>query len=259
VEQVKVGILAGGIGSRLSEETILKPKPMVEIGGRPILWHIMMHYSHYGFDEFAIALGYKGEFIKKYMADLWLYNRDFMVDLSSGSVHLQPGQEQHWKVHLVDTGQSTMTGGRIKRLRPYLGDGTFMLTWGDGVSTVDLHELLAFHRSHGKLATVTAVRPPARFGCLELEADQVVSFTEKPQTGEGWINGAFFVLEPGVFNYIDNDLTPFEREPMERLAQEGQLMAYRHWGFWQCMDTIRDKVRLDELWETGAAPWKLWD
>lgn len=256
---MKVGILAGGMGSRLSEETAVRPKPMVEIGGRPILWHIMMHYSHYGFQEFAIALGYKGEYIKKYMMDFWFLNRDLTVDFSSGAVDAHSGHKQPWKVDLVDTGQRSMTGGRIKRLRPYLGDSTFMLTWGDGVSTVDLHALLAFHRSHGKLATVTAVRPPARFGCLELESDKVVSFTEKPQTGEGWINGAFFVLEPGIFDYIDDDLTPFEHQPLERLASEGQLMAYRHYGFWQCMDTIRDKARLDELWESGEAPWKLWE
>lgn len=256
---MKVGILAGGIGSRLSEETVVRPKPMVEIGGRPILWHIMMHYSHFGFHEFAIALGYKGEYIKKYMMDFWFLNRDLSVDFSSGAVDAHAGNKQPWKVDLVDTGQRSMTGGRIKRLRPYLGEDTFMLTWGDGVSTVDLHALLAFHRSHGKLATVTAVRPPARFGRLDLEQDKVVSFTEKPQTGEGWINGAFFVLEPGVFDYIEDDMTPFEREPLERLASDGQLMAYRHFGFWQCMDTIRDKARLDELWESGEAPWKMWN
>ncbi len=256
---MKVGILAGGVGSRLAEETAVRPKPMVEIGGRPILWHIMMHYSHYGFNEFAIALGYKGEYIKKYMMDFWFLNRDLTVDFASGAVDAHAaGLQQSWKVDLVDTGQRSMTGGRIKRLRPYLGESTFMLTWGDGVSTVDLHALLAFHRAHGKLATVTAVRPPARFGRLDLEDDKVASFTEKPQTGEGWINGAFFVLEPGVFDYIDDDLTPFEREPLERLAADGQLMAYRHYGFWQCMDTVRDKARLDELWESGEAPWKIW-
>jgi glucose-1-phosphate cytidylyltransferase len=255
---MKVGILAGGVGSRLSEETIVKPKPMVEVGGRPILWHIMMHYSHYGFNEFAIALGYKGEYIKKYMSDFCSLNSDLTIDLAAGSVKAHAGHAYDWKIHLVDTGQNTQTGGRIKRLQPYLGGETFMLTWGDGVSTVDLRRLLAFHRAHGKLATVTAVRPPARFGRLEIEADRVVSFEEKPQMSEGWINGAFFVLEPGIFDYIDGDMTHFEREPLERLAQDGQLMAYRHDGFWQCMDTLRDKVRLEELWESGTAPWKIW-
>jgi glucose-1-phosphate cytidylyltransferase len=255
---MKVGILAGGLGSRLSEETIVKPKPMVEIGGRPILWHIMMYYSHFGFNEFVIALGYKGEYIKRYMSDFCALNSDLTIDLASGSVRAHAAHEQAWKIDLIDTGQNTQTGGRIKRLRHQLGDGTFMLTWGDGVSTVDLRELLAFHRGHGKLATVTAVRPPARFGRLEMEGNLVVSFKEKPQMSEGWINGAFFVLEPGIFDYIDNDLTHFEREPLERLAEDGQLMAFRHSGFWQCMDTVRDKVRLEELWESGDAPWKVW-
>jgi glucose-1-phosphate cytidylyltransferase len=255
---VKVGILAGGVGSRLSEETALIPKPLVEIGGRPVLWHIMMHYGHYGFREFAIALGYKGALIKKYLVDYASLNNDLTVHLGDGSLDLHRAPEQDWVVHLVDTGQKTATGGRIKRLAPYLGDDTFMLTWGDGVSTVDLVELLAFHRSHGRLATVTAVRPPARFGRLELDGDVVREFSEKPQLGEGWINGAFFVLEPGVFDYVDDDHMQWEREPMERLARDGQLMAYRHSGFWQCMDTLRDKVRLERLWESGQAPWKIW-
>jgi glucose-1-phosphate cytidylyltransferase len=255
---MKVGILAGGVGSRLSEETSLVPKPLVEIGGRPILWHIMMHYAHHGFREFAIALGYKGALLKRYIVDYASLNNDLTVDLGSGRLDLHRTPEQDWLVHLVDTGQKTATGGRIKRLAPHLGDGTFMLTWGDGVSTVDLQDLLAFHRSHGKLATVTAVRPPARFGRLELDGDVVREFSEKPQLGEGWINGAFFVLEPGVFDYIDDDRTQWEREPMERLAKDGQLMAYRHTGFWQCMDTLRDKARLERLWESGEAPWKLW-
>jgi glucose-1-phosphate cytidylyltransferase len=255
---MKVGILAGGVGSRLSEETVLKPKPMVEIGGRPILWHIMMYYSHFGFDEFVIALGYKGEYIKKYMVDYCSLASDLTIDLAQGVVRPHSNHRHNWHIDLVDTGQQTQTGGRIKRLKTYLGSGTFMLTWGDGVSTVDLRELLAFHHAHGRLATVTAVRPPARFGRLEIEADRVVSFEEKLQMSEGWINGAFFVLEPGVFDLIDNDLTQFEREPLETLAREGQLMAYRHSGFWQCMDTLRDKVRLEELWATDNAPWKVW-
>lgn len=256
---MKVAILAGGVGSRLSEETVLKPKPMVEIGGRPILWHIMMHYSWYGFKHFIIALGYKGEYIKKYMVDYCALNSDITVKLGTGEVITESRHEQDWLVELVDTGMNTNTGGRIKRLAPRIGKETFMLTWGDGVSTVNLQELLAFHRRHGRLATVTAVRPPARFGRLELDGDQVVSFEEKPQMREGWINGAFFVLEPGVFDYIEGDHTQFEKEPLENLARDGQLMAFRHEGFWQCMDTLRDKVRLEKLWESGEAPWKIWE
>ncbi len=256
---MKVGILAGGMGSRLSEETVVKPKPMVEIGGRPILWHIMMHYSCYGYKNFVIALGYKGEYIKKYMVDYCSLNSNLVVNLKTGDVETEGGSPQDWVVELIDTGMRTNTGGRIKRLAPYLGNETFMLTWGDGVSNVDLDALLRFHRSHGKLATVTAVRPPARFGRLELDDSQVVSFQEKPQMSEGWINGAFFVLEPGIFDYIEGDHTQFERQPLENLARDGQLMAYKHEGFWQCMDTLRDKVRLEKLWESGNAPWKIWD
>lgn len=255
---MKVGILAGGVGTRLVEETEVKPKPMVEIGGQPILWHIMRHYSHYGFNHFVIALGYKGEVIKKYMVDYCPLNSDLTVELRTGKVKICGGTKPDWKVELIDTGIATLTGGRIKRLQPYLGNGTFMLTWGDGVSDVDLHDLLAFHRSHGKLATLTAVRPPARFGHLVLDGSQVAQFTEKPQTSEGWINGAFFVLEPGIFDYIDGDDTQWEREPLERLAADGQLMAYCHTSFWQCMDTLRDKRLLESLWQTGNAPWKLW-
>jgi glucose-1-phosphate cytidylyltransferase len=255
---MKVGILAGGVGSRLSEETVLKPKPMVEIGGRPILWHIMMHYSHFGHKDFVIALGYKGEYIKRYMVDYCSLNSDLVVDLKRRTYRANGSHEQDWRVELIDTGLHTNTGGRIKRLASYLGNSTFLLTWGDGVSTVDLDALLAFHRRHGRLATVTAVRPPARFGRLEIEGDQVVSFEEKPQMSEGWINGAFFCLEPGIFDYIAGDETQFEKEPLERIARDGQLMAYRHAGFWQCMDTLRDKVRLETLWESGQAPWKLW-
>jgi glucose-1-phosphate cytidylyltransferase len=255
---MKVGILAGGVGSRLSEETVVKPKPMVEIGGRPILWHIMMHYSHFGHKDFVIALGYKGEYIKRYMVDYCSLNSDLVVDLKKGKYRANGAHEQDWRVELIDTGQKTNTGGRIKRLAPYLGNSTFFLTWGDGVSTVDLDALLAFHKRHGRLATVTAVRPPARFGRLEIEGEQVVSFEEKPQMSEGWINGAFFCLEPGVFDYIAGDETQFEKEPLERIARDGQLMAYKHDGFWQCMDTLRDKVRLEALWDSGQAPWKLW-
>lgn len=256
---MKVAILAGGVGSRISEETVDKPKPMVEIGGRPILWHIMKIYATQGFCDFAIALGYKGEHIKRYMVDYSSLNSNLKVRLGDGRVEVHDGEQpEDWTVELIDTGQSTATGGRIKRLAPYLGDETFMLTWGDGVARIDLHRLLEFHRSHGRLATVTAVRPPARFGLIEMDGDRVVSFTEKPQIGEGWINGAFFVLEPGVFEYVDGDDTQWEREPMERLAAEGQLMAFRHDGFWQCMDTLRDKKLLEGLWDRGQAPWKIW-
>jgi glucose-1-phosphate cytidylyltransferase len=257
---MKVAILAGGVGSRLSEETITKPKPMVEVGGRPILWHIMKHYAHYGHRDFVIALGYKGEDIKRYFVDYSSLHSDLTVSFRDGSVRRDANGDgmEDWTVKLVDTGIDTQTGGRIKRLAPHLGDGTFMLTWGDGVSTVDLDTLLDFHRSHGKLATLTAVRPPARFGHLELDGDQIVEFSEKPQLGEGWINGAYFVLEPGIFDFIDGDLVHFEREPLERLARDGQLMAYRHHDFWQCMDTLREKVLLDQLWDSGRAPWKVW-
>lgn len=256
---MKVGILAGGYGSRLAEETEIKPKPMVEIGGHPILWHIMMLYSQYGYNEFAIALGYKGEVIKKYMVDYHSLSSNMTVDLKDGKVETHGAQTPDWKVDLIDTGPGTMTGGRIKRLIPYMGNETFMLTWGDGVSTVDLDKLLAFHRSHGKLATLTAVRPPARYGHLEFDGDKILQFTEKPQTAEGWINGAFFVLEPEIYDYIDGDDTQFEHEPLERLAAEGQLMAYRHDGFWQCMDTLREKHILENYWASGNAPWKTWE
>ena len=255
---MKVAILAGGVGSRLAEETEIKPKPMVEIGGRPILWHIMKHYYHYGYKDFVIALGYKGEFIKKYMVDYCSLNGDLRVELKSGKVQSQGTHVPDWRVDLVDTGVSTLTGGRIKRLAPFIGNETFMLTWGDGVSDVDLKKLLAFHRSHGKLATLTAVRPPARFGHLVFDGDRIEQFSEKPQTGEGWINGAFFVLEPQVFDYIDGDETQWEREPLEQLSRDGQLMAYRHTSFWQCMDTLRDVRYLRGLWEAGDPPWVTW-
>ena len=256
---MKVAILAGGVGSRLSEETVLKPKPMVEIGGLPIIWHIMEIYAAYGHNEFTIALGYKGEYIKKYMVDYCSLSSNLTVKVGEGQVQSDDGgSTRDWTVNLIDTGQETGTGGRIKRLEPYMGDETFMLTWADGVSNVDLDKLLAFHKSHGKLCTVTAVRPPARFGRLEMEGDNVVDFTEKPQLGEGWINGAFFICEPGVFEYVDGDETMWERAPMKGLARDGQLMAYRHGDFWQCMDTLRDKVVLENLWSGGDAPWKVW-
>ncbi len=255
---MKVAILAGGLGTRLAEETEVKPKPMVEIGGKPILWHVMQHYSHYGFNEFAIALGYKGEYIKRWMRDYCDLQNNITVKTGTGDIVVHDRNHTDWTVDLIDTGQDTYTGGRIKRLAPYLGGGTFMLTWGDGVSDVNLHKLLEFHRAHGKLATLTAVRPPARFGHLQFDGDQVCDFTEKPQTAEGWINGAFFVLEPQVFDYIDGDHIQWEVEPLERLAAEGQLMAYRHTSFWQCMDTVRDKKLLQKLWQEGNPPWKTW-
>ncbi|MDN3512452.1 MAG: glucose-1-phosphate cytidylyltransferase [Candidatus Jettenia sp.] len=256
---MKVAILAGGVGTRLVEETEIKPKPMVEIGGRPILWHIMMHYSWYGFNHFVIALGYKGEVIKKYIVDYCSLNSNLTVNLKDGNVRIHNNVKTEWIVDLVDTGVATLTGGRIKRLAPYLENETFMLTWGDGVSDVNLHELLQFHRSHGKYATLTAVRPAARFGHLSLQGNEVVEFSEKPQTSEGWINGAFFVLEPEIFNYIDGDNSQWERKPMETLAKDGQLIAYRHTSFWQCMDTLRDKRLLESLWQGGNAPWKIWE
>jgi glucose-1-phosphate cytidylyltransferase len=257
--EMKVAILAGGVGSRLSEETVSRPKPMVEIGGRPILWHIMRHYHHYGFKDFVIALGYKGEQIKKYFVDYCELNGSLTVDMSQRKVtNLERGEPIDWKVELVDTGVKTNTGGRIKRLKDFVGNETFLLTWGDGVSNIDLRKLVDFHKSHGKLATLTAVHPVARFGQLELSGDSVSEFSEKPQTKQGWINGAFFVLEPKVFDYIEGDETQWDYDPMQRLAKDGQLMAYKHEDFWQCMDTLREKKVLEDLWESGKAPWKLW-
>jgi glucose-1-phosphate cytidylyltransferase len=256
---MKVAILAGGVGTRIQEETEAKPKPMVEIGGKPILWHIMKIYAHQGFSDFVVALGYKGDYVKRYMVDYASLTGNLTIGLREGRVQVHGDADRDdWNVALVDTGQTTNKGGRIKRLAPYLGDGTFMLTWGDGVSDIDLRRLLEFHRAHGKLATLTAVHPPARFGHIELDGDVVSEFSEKPQAREGWINGAFFVLEPQVLDYIDGDETEWEKEPLERLAADGQLMAYRHEGFWQCMDTLRDRKLLEQLWDTGDAPWKLW-
>ncbi len=256
---MKVGILAGGFGTRLSEETEIRPKPLVEIGGKPILWHIMKIYSHYGYKNFVIALGYKGELIKKYFMEYSLLQGDLKVDMKSGEVkRYHKDDSLDWSVELIDTGEKSQTGGRIKRLAHYMGNETCMLTWGDGVADINLNDLLAFHRSHGKLATLTTVRPSARYGHLEFNGDQVKEFSEKPQTGEGWINGAYFVFEPGVFDYIDGDLTQFEKEPLENLAKDGQLMAYRHTSFWQCMDTLREKYILQKYWDSGEAPWKKW-
>ena len=256
---MKAVILAGGLGTRLAEETSLRPKPMVEIGGRPILWHIMSTYAHHDVNEFVLALGYMGEFVKEYFLNFYAKNNDITVELSSGKTTVHEGVLPSWTVHMADTGLSTQTGGRVKRLERWLqNDQTFMLTYGDGVSDVDIGALLAFHRAHGKLATMTAVRPPSRFGEVDLSGDAITHFNEKPQTGEGWINGGYFVLEREVLEYIDGDETYWERDPLERLASEGQLMAYRHPGFWQPMDTLREKRLLEELWQSGNAPWKVW-
>jgi glucose-1-phosphate cytidylyltransferase len=255
---MKVAILAGGFGSRLAEETEVKPKPMVEIGGRPILWHIMKHYAHYGLKEFFIALGYKGEMVKRYFLDYHTLNGNLTIHLTSGKAIVHNEECEDWIVNLIDTGTNTLTGGRIKRLEPWLKDETFMVTYGDGVSDVDLRHLLQFHRSQGKLATVTAVRPPARFGGLIFDGDLATRFTEKPQIGEGWINGGFLVFEPAIFNYLEGDNSSLETNALEGLAADRQLVAYRHGGFWQCMDTLRDVRLLESLWHSGKPPWKVW-
>jgi len=256
---MKVAILAGGLGSRLAEETEVKPKPMVEIGGRPILWHIMKHYSHYGFNEFFIAVGYKGDVIKRYFLDYNSLNGSMTVNLATGQLETDSKECEDWLVHLVDTGLQTYTGGRIKRLERSLQDDTFMVTYGDGVSDIDLKRLLQFHKAHGKVATVTAVRPPARFGGLIFDGDLVADFTEKPQIGEGWINGGFLVFEPAVFDYLNGDQSSLEADALEKLAADRQMVAYRHEGFWQCMDTMRDMRLLETLWQSGQSPWKVWE
>lgn len=256
---MKTVILAGGMGSRLSEETQVKPKPMVEIGGIPILLHIMKIYARYGYREFIIALGYRGDSIKNYFINYPILNSDVTVHIKEGRVEFTNSLVEDWIVRLMDTGEKSMTGGRLHRLEPMLRPaGTFMLTYGDGVADIDIRALVAFHRRHGKLATVTAVRPPARFGTMAFDGEQVVNFQEKPQTGEGWINGGFFVFEPAVFAYLHGDETVLEKEPLERLAADGQLMSYKHEGFWHPMDTIRDRDFLNEQWRSGRAPWKIW-
>jgi len=255
---MKVVILAGGLGTRLSEETVVRPKPMVEIGGKPILWHIMKIYSHCGFNDFVICLGFKGYMVKEYFSNYFLHMSDVTFDMRSNSMEVHQKYAEPWKVTLVDTGAESMTGGRVRRVAPYL-DGTFMLTYGDGVANVDIPALLEFHRRHGKAATVTSTQPSGRFGALNLDADDnVFAFQEKPAGDGSWINGGFFVLEPSVLEYIDGDTTVFEKEPLEGLARDRQLVAYKHHGFWQPMDTLRDKLHLEELWQSGQAPWKMW-
>lgn len=257
---MKTVILAGGFGTRLSEYTDLVPKPMVEIGGQPILWHIMNIYAHYGYNDFVVALGYKGEVIKEYFLNYYSLKSDFSIDLSNGSANYIQKKTMDWKVTLVDTGSGSMTGGRVKRLQEFIGDETFMLTYGDGVANIDIAKLVEFHRSHGKMATITAVHPAARFGELVISRENnVMSFKEKPQTAQGWINGGFFVLEPEFLDLIEGDTTVLEEGPLEHAARSGELKAYLHDEFWQCMDTIRDKNVLEELWQTGKARWKVWE
>ena len=256
---MKVVILAGGLGTRLSEETATKPKPMVEIGSKPMLWHIMNIYAHQGFNEFIVALGYRGESIKEYFLNYYAINNDLSIDLATGQTTMHGSKAPAWKVHLVDTGHATQTGGRLRRLRDWLKDEEcFMFTYGDGVADVDLNKLLAFHRGHGRLATVTTVKPPARFGRIGFDGERVDEFYEKPEDSEGWINGGFFVLDPKTIDYIDGDETPWERDPLVRLAGAKQMMGYKHYGFWSCMDTLREKTYLEELWASGQAPWKKW-
>ena len=257
-QNLPVVILCGGMGTRLSEETEARPKPLVEVGHRPLLWHIMKHYGGYGFTDYHLALGYKGEQIKRYFLDFHALNRDFTVSLENGEVEtLNQENAEPWRVHLVDTGQATLTGGRLKQLEPHLRAGTFLMTYGDGVGDVDLDKLLAFHRKHGGLVSLTAVRPPARFGALEFDGDRIRHFKEKSILHEGWINGGFFVIEPAALDYIQDDVM-WEHAPMEKLAADGRLFAYRHEGFWQCMDTLRDLKYLETLWNNGNPPWKTW-
>ena len=252
-------ILAGGFGTRLSEETGMRPKPMIEIGGKPILWHIMNIYAAHGVSEFIIAAGYKAEVIKEYFLNFYAINNDITIDLSTGNTVIHSGNQPNWKIHIVDTGLYTQTGGRLGRLKKWFdGKETFMFTYGDGVADININALLRFHKSHGKLATVTTVRSPARFGRIAFEQDRITEFYEKPETGEGWISGGFFVLNPKVIDYIENDETVWERDPVEQLVREGQIMGYRHYSFWSCMDTLREKNYLEELWNSNRAPWKIW-
>ncbi|GJL51103.1 glucose-1-phosphate cytidylyltransferase [Candidatus Nitrospira salsa] len=256
---MKAVILAGGLGSRLMEETVLRPKPMVEIGGKPILWHIMNIYAAYGINEFIVALGYKGQYIKEYFLNYYANDNDISIDLGTGKTTIHDGNQTNWKVHLVDTGLHTLTGGRLRRLKPWLSeDEPFLFTYGDGVADLDIPALVKFHQSHGKLATVTTVHAPARFGRMVFEGSAVSSFNEKAIGDEGWINGGFFVLHPDVIDFIAGDETIWEREPVEQLACKGQLMGFKHQGFWSCMDTLKEKTMLEELWSSGQAKWKVW-
>lgn len=252
---MKTIILCGGLGTRLAEETVLKPKPMVEIGNKPILWHIMKIYEHYGFHDFVLALGFKSEYIKDYFLNYHSRNNDFKINLNSGQVNFSNHDLEKWNVELINTGVNTLTGGRLLRLKKHVQNETFMLTYGDGVSNVDIRKLVEFHKSHGKVATVTSVRPPARFGGMLIENDKVINFKEKPQSGEGWINGGFFVFEPEIFNYLKDDNTILEQFPLENLVKDGQLMAYQHFDYWQCMDTVRDRDSLRNLFDNNNAPW----
>lgn len=255
---MKAIILAGGLGTRISEESYLRPKPMIEIGGKPIIWHVMKIYSHYGINDFVVCLGYKGYIIKEYFSNYFLHMSDVTFSMRENKMEIHQKLVEPWNVTLVDTGESTMTGGRLKRVASYIGDETFCLTYGDGVSDVDISGVIAHHKSAGKLATVTAIKPPGRFGALQMEGDLVQHFQEKPAGDGGWINGGFFVLEPAVLNHIDGDDTVWEQQPLQRLAHDGELTAYKHKGFWQAMDTLRDKNHLEEAWTSGHAPWKLW-
>ncbi len=256
---MKAIILAGGFGTRLSEETTMRPKPMVEIGGKPMLWHIMNIFAHYGIKEFIIALGYKGEHIKEYFLNFYAINNDITIDLSTGKKTIHDGKQPDWTVHLVDTGLNTKTGGRLKRLEEWIDeDETFMFTYGDGVTDLNLQELIKFHKSHGKIATVTTVRSPARFGRISFEGDNVKQFYEKSKEAEGWINGGFFVLNKKAIDFIDNEETAWEQEPIKSLSGENQLMGFKHDGFWSCMDTLKEKNMLEDLWVSGKAPWKIW-
>lgn len=254
----KAVILAGGLGTRLSEETEIRPKPLVEIGGRPILWHIMKIYSQHGINDFIICLGYKGFMIKEFFSNYYLHMADVTFDLASNSMEVHHGRAENWRVTLVDTGMDSMTGGRVRRVRDYIGDEAFCLTYGDGVADVDLGRLIEFHTAHGRLATVTAVRPPARFGALEIDGSAVTGFREKPLGDGGWINGGFFVMSPRIIDYIEGDHIMLENEPLTNLARDGELMAFHHEGFWQPMDTIRERNLLEKLWSGGRAPWKVW-
>ncbi len=256
---MKVAILAGGMGTRLAEETEVRPKPMVEIGERPILWHIMKQYGFYGHREFLIALGYRGEVIKRFFVDYYTLQGNMTVDLPNGGVERHERDMESWRVHLMDTGQSTMTGGRLARMQSFLADEPFMVTYGDGVSNINLQDLEEFHKSHGRLVTISAVKPPSRFGGISFDGDLVSEFTEKPVVGEGWINGGFMVMQPDVFRYFGGDDCVMEKDVLEALARDRQLAAYKHDGFWQCMDTIRDKRHLEGLWQAGDAAWKVWE